>query len=268
MSNQESFNILNYGKYHGLLPFLLGQTIPVEEAYKKLLPFDEKNYIDGIGEFIVSHKLENKKYRRNYPRNMEKVREEYIRNGAVFVSLISLLKDFHEKGFFIPKILRPKPEEISFPQYGPKLPEESYWSISDSLEFLYSLGCPQLYMFHKTAHLSQLHNSSVEEPFLSNPLIHTEVFVTDKVRIPLKFLNRPKEELQYMIAFPMKELSTALFDKKIFDPLYNLYFGTVGYLYLQVDVLKINFNSLNPDEMETILKKTQVFLPKIVNKLS
>jgi hypothetical protein len=266
MTKAEFSNIPDLRKYAGVLPFLLRQPVDISEAYGKLNPFDEGQYVKGISEFIVSNPPLNQKFRKNYPKTIDEVYKEYSVSNSLFYLFIPLLKDFSKRKIINLEILQPKPEEILYPQYNRNYSKESYWSTADALEALYSLGCPPLYMFHKTAHASVLQKDiSLRKTILANPLSQSEVFITDKVKIPLEFLERPGEEYQYLVAFPMKEILAAQWKMKKFDPLYNLYLGSIG--YLQVDVIKMDFKSLSRPEMEGILTKTKVFLPRIINKI-
>ena len=245
---------------HGsLLSLLSNKVAPVNEAFNQLNPFNERKYIEAIGNFVIANPLVFSNHQANLPTTTEEVIEEYKESRSPFSLLLPLLEDLQKRGTFSPRI-----------EYSPfhwNAPETKLWSIGDALEAVYGLGCPPLFLFHKTAHVAiPRANHSTRETILANPLVQKETYLTEWVKWPLAYLNEPGEQYQYMIAFPMKEIFDAQWRMKRIDKDYSYPIGSVG--CLQGGSIKMDFTSVTDREMKGILAKTQVFLPKLVDQIS
>ncbi len=261
MANGERMLDQQITQLGGVLPLLMGKSspLPIETVYQELQPFDEKAYVTGIADFIVKNSPLYKSI--DYPKTIDEVMtayKEHDKFGAVFKMLYPILQDYNERGVF--QIVNVAQDEHW------SLVEK--WDAASALKLLSSYGgCPPLYLFHKTAHAALPRgNFQNDNTVLGNPLIQKEVYLTNWFKLALAYLDRP-EKFQYVIAFPMKEISDAqrrLYEWDSFS--FGIRRSSLG--YLEQTITKIDFSEFSERELSAILKNTKVFLPKMVNQIS
>jgi len=153
------------------LYFHANKRFPIEQVYESVKPFDEISYLSTIAQFIVSHPTADFEF------TFSDVVNTYVNSGldAVYTR-------------FLKKIV----------------PERA--GIIKQLEQLYSLGCPELYLFHKTAEETVRFKSDEIVP--ANPLAMPQIDVTPDFQFAYNYA-RVEDKNRYVMAFPALDLYRA-----------------------------------------------------------
>jgi hypothetical protein len=162
------------------LYFLLNKRIPIELLQSKILPFDEASYALNLSRFILDNTDDPK---------------------TTAATLVEAYKNDGESAFNFRLM------EIVKKRTGLNDAQLSQVPTSQIITKLYELGCPQLYVMHKTARVTSKYGTETwgtkKRVINANPLSQPHIMVTSDFRM-ISTYKRQGDEYPYLIAVPLE----------------------------------------------------------------